>query len=248
MLANEPKGFEYLNLAEDFFIKHNQEHSLHRVYINRASGLSHTGKFNEALQSYFKALELLNQFDIHENKPRVLAQIARTYEKLQDIDTALKYLNESLLLAEQRGDLTLTATVQEYLGKLYINLDRLDETEELLKIALNYFINNDGSYSNTAQTYKHLSAIAQQRGKYKTALEYYQKYHDNLEKVREHERAQANKEAQHRLEVERAAREREELKIKAAELERSLETKQELTSLAIALSQKNELIEKLELR
>lgn len=249
MLANEPKGFEYLNLAEDFFIKHQQEQALPRVYINRAAGLSHTGKYYEALQSYFKALDVLNKFDIHDNKPRLLAQVARTYEKLQDYDSSLLYFNESMMLAEQRGDKTLIATIQEYVATLYIKLNKLDEAERLLKAALYFFLHTEGKFSSTAQVYKHLSEIAQQRGKYKTALEYYQKYHEILEIVREHERAQANKEAQHRLEVERAAREREELKIKAAELERSLEMKQgELTSLAIALSQKNELIEKLRIK
>jgi tetratricopeptide (TPR) repeat protein/DNA-binding CsgD family transcriptional regulator len=160
---------------------------------------------------------------------------------------SLEIFEQTLAISRIRNDAAYIVKIQRRIATILVNLSQYEQAQELLKDCLEYYSPPYEDAFELSKIYEHLSKVSEQVGNIESALQYYKLYHQWETKHHEQKQRFDMENAKHRVDIEIATREREELKYKASALERDLDTKRgELTSLALALSQKNQIIDKLE--
>jgi len=245
LLGNHEKSFEYLQQAELFFTQQSSGSGIVGVYQARGNSYCSRGMLKEALETYQIAYKIVKEYAFPIK--RLPLSMGDLHQQLGESEQALVYYQQALELAITNNDLTTAAYVRRYIASIYVeSTKKYDEAEQLLKQCLDYYHAHFESAPEYCAIYELLSQIEEKRGNDTQALQYFKTYHQWREKVRDHEKEKSLQDIQHRLDIETTAREQVEMKARTAELERSLDVKRgELASMAIALSQKNELIEKL---
>lgn len=159
---------------------------------------------------------------------------------------SLEVYEQTFAISRIRNDVAYIAKSERRIATVLFELSQYSRSQELLNVCLEYFTNSFEDAYELSEIYHLLSKISEQIGDAEMALSYYKLHHHWEIKYYEQKKRFDMENAKHRLDIEIATREREELKLKTTLLERDLDSKRgELTSLALALSQKNQLIDKL---
>ncbi len=244
LMDDREKAWEIVERAEQSFNAIANKRGLVGVLQARANFLNYNSRFDESLIVHQECLRLAEECGALTG--RMFLSLGDVYCGLRDFDKAIECFERARKFANENSDRALSAYSGRYLATAFIACERYDEAETVLLDCLNYLQEHFESAPEFSAIYPLLSQIAEHRSDFKQALEYHKLYHRWRERVRDSQIEQSVRLEKHNLEVERAAREREEFKSKALELEQVLREKRaEVAALAIALSQKNEVIDHL---
>ncbi len=128
------------------------------------------GKFDEAIEHYFKALKISEKNNDLETKSSCLNNIGSVYQVQGDYKKALSYFKESQILEEKIGNKKQLSIRLYNIGLIYDNLDSLD-------LAYSYYYNSlliEQQINNKEGIYFALYGIAgvdTKRGRYDKAME-----------------------------------------------------------------------------
>jgi tetratricopeptide (TPR) repeat protein len=212
---------------------------------NLSSILYSRGQLATALEYGLTAVTIYEALDDRLHTAASLVTVGNIYERQDDLDLALHcYLRAMRALGDdvdERLHVSILASVGNvyrltgaYNEALFMFDQALRISQEIDEPRLEYQL-----HESLSQVYEDLALPAQ-------ALEHHKHFARLRNELAGQERQKAIAELQVRFEVERAVREREELRARAAQLETEMERKQnELTALALNLVQKNELLDTL---
>ncbi|MBP1704242.1 MAG: putative serine/threonine protein kinase [Chloroflexi bacterium] len=125
---------------------------------------------NDAIVTYRAALEAYQQAGIHENIPAALFQYGFALMFVGELDLAEQELASALLLAEQRGDLSLQARCLTYLTIQYRQKRQVDKVEAYAGRSLSVaIVAHMPEYAGAARANQ--AWIAWRRGDYRAASE-----------------------------------------------------------------------------
>ncbi len=244
LLDDRDQGWEFLNKSEECFRAIDNLHGLVFVYQARGVLLCNTYKYNQALAAHNESLRLA---EICGNATsRMFISLGDLHCQLENYPEAIRCFARAATMASNAGDRAVYAYAERYAARTLIAMGDVDQAEAALQRCLLYLHEHFESAPEYSAIYPMLSEIAEKRQDFPAALEYHKLYHQWREKVRNEQLQQSLQQEKHKLGVERAAREREELRVKSMTLEHELKEKRaELAATIMALSQKNEVIEKL---
>lgn len=101
-----------------------------QVELHRIKGniLSEQGKNDEALESFYRALDLTKRHELEELEPEIYFDLAAVVRKNSDLETATRYYHDALRQAKNNNDtdLEIRALIQMckvYNGWIILNLD-----------------------------------------------------------------------------------------------------------------------------
>ncbi len=105
---------------------------------NRELGYNHvmSGRYDEGLDAYSKALEIDTKFEDWVNVSVCLNAIGKIYEMWREFDKALEFYYKSLEISEKHGYLNQVAVRQASLASVYKSLGKFDKALERLDKSL----------------------------------------------------------------------------------------------------------------
>jgi len=187
-LGNKEKALEYHSKALKIRKELNDQHGIAMSLNNLANIYSTLNDNTNALEYYFKVLEIAKQAGGKYQIP--LHNIGNTYVRMGKYDKALEYFFLSMEACEKAGDKMSIVYNKNAIGNAYMKQKKYD-------LAYKYI--NEGK--NAAQelnlpslvikSYYSLSGIFSQKGDYKNALKYFQKYsalRDSIFTLKNHEK------------------------------------------------------------
>lgn len=244
LMDDGPKGFEFLEKARQQFEQRTQYDGVATVYQCYGTYHSTVDDNEQALHYYLQSLQIAEQHKLVQR--RIFLSIGDTYTSLGQYTLAMEFYNKGIALAQASANTLDEHYCKRRVAELCVEQANYDEAEELLKQCEYFFSNEFESAPELFRIFEIRAKIDEARGEFKSALAHYKEFHAWRATVYEHEKMQTIKSVQLQLESEIAARERDTFRIKTLELERALEHKRgEIAALALAMSQKNEVIEKL---
>lgn len=234
------KGIEILRQKEDF-------NGITFAYSTIADYYLEKGELDEAMH-WFEQCIKLNKSYTYSNS-YFLLHYGEALFRLKKHAQAMEVFEHLLAISSIRNDIAYIAKIQRRIAGILIELQQQERAQELLLDCLEYYSPTYDDAEELSEVYRLLSIINERAENPTLALQYYKSYHEWNSKLLEQKQHFENENAKHRMDIEIATREREELKAKTVDLLRNLDAKRgELTALAMALSQKNEVIDKLHLR
>ena len=100
--------------------------------VNRGKKLEEKGKTEKALKSYNSAYkQLLEAYKIERRNPDILNYLGFTLRKTGNFEQAEKYYLQGLEIKPDHNG------INEYLGELYIQTNRIDKAKERLAVLQN---------------------------------------------------------------------------------------------------------------
>jgi tetratricopeptide (TPR) repeat protein len=193
-------------------------------------------------ECFMRSLEISRDLGQRRAEADALLHLGEFHLDQSDVGQGSARLHEALAIYDDIGVTWGRASVQREIGRALILDGRTEEAfpplQESLAIALEL---HDLALEGFALQY--LSSAYESLGDYARALEHYKKMMDWREAAIGHEVRSKIMTMQVRLDIERIEREREIYRLKTRELEREMQRREEeLTSMALHLAQKNELI------
>ncbi|MEM7379752.1 MAG: tetratricopeptide repeat protein [Bacteroidota bacterium] len=136
--------------------------------------LEEQGKLDEALKYFRQALAYDEEINSDPGKAICKNSIAQIYIKQNRLVDALSILEPTLLSAEKTGDKQIIVSVLINLGWALMELKRFDDAENHLRQGLE-MARKHNLPRFISRSYDLLSELANQRGEYKSALDYFKK-------------------------------------------------------------------------
>jgi len=103
-----------------------------KKFVLRAKKLEEKNKIDRATKLYAKALEKLQKaYKNDKNNPDILNYLGFTLRKTGKLEEAEKYYLEGLKIKPDHNG------INEYLGELYVNTDRIEQAKERLAVLKN---------------------------------------------------------------------------------------------------------------
>jgi tetratricopeptide (TPR) repeat protein/DNA-binding CsgD family transcriptional regulator len=204
--------------------------------------LASAGRTDEALENLLAALELEREFERRQNEAAILTAIAEIYSRREMIECGQQHGRAALEIYEAIGEYRGLAQCLTMLGELHVlagaHADALPLLERAIAIAQ--------QTENRETEYRAQRTIAnahEQLGDTRAALEHYKDYMRLEKDLRGNDVRRAVANVQMRADLDKMARERELLRLKAERLELDIAHKErELTSAALHLAQKSQLL------
>lgn len=215
---------------------------------NLSSILYSQDELTTALEYALTAVTIYEALDDELHAAASLVTVGKIYERQSDLDAALHCYLRAMRLLGDDVDEQLHISILASIGTIYRLTGAYNEAlfmfDQALRIAqeieeprFEYQL-----HESLSQVYEDLALPAQ-------ALEHHKSFARLRNEIAGQERQKAIAELHVRFEVDRATREREVLRARTRDLEAEMERKQsELTSLALNLVQKNELLDTLKSR
>ena len=103
-----------------------------KKFVLRAKKLEEKNKIDRAIKLYIKALKKLQKaYKNDKNNPDILNYLGFTLRKTGKLEEAEKYYLEGLKIKPDHNG------INEYLGELYVNTDRIEQAKERLAVLKN---------------------------------------------------------------------------------------------------------------
>lgn len=140
-------------------------------YIQKGNGNKLLGNYNEALEAYFKSIELAHQFDLEERVGAIYKSIEDVFSSTQDSKSIDQYYAEGINELRKSNDSLRLAIALLNTGDRYFDSDSLDKaishSEEANELFT--FLNND---IGIGYALGNLGMIFTKQGKYETARQF----------------------------------------------------------------------------
>ena len=134
------------------------------------------GEYEKSIEYYRLSLEMNTKIHSQRGIAICYSDLGRVYKSMGDNDEALRYFLKALSINQNQGDRIFLSDSYINIGKIYIEEGQFDAAERHifkgLEIAMQIGAKNNIMEANLA-----LFEISKSRGKYKTALQYYDTYH-----------------------------------------------------------------------
>jgi tetratricopeptide (TPR) repeat protein len=201
------------------------------------------GRWEPALGYWQQALAVYQELNDMSGTAHTMQSLARYYRAAGDRDRALEIYAQARELVSDLQSKSWIVQILTNIGELYAECGRREEALELLQEALS-ISSEQGAREDEMECHRLISEIHEQREEGMDALRHFKQYAMIREELFGQEKRNAIAELQTRAEIESIEREREILRLKTDRLEIEMEHKaKELTSLAMQLVQKNELLD-----
>lgn len=162
----------------NYFIRVNQIRAEIAGLYEIGRDFSDMGKNDSALVYYKKALALVEKTDYTGVKSSILNDIAITYRDLNQLNQALEYVNQSILLEDVKTELAYNYLVK---GRIFIKLQQYDSAHFYLDK-----VQEGNKIISTSSSYKELYKIEKTLNNYSKAIKYSDLYfslEDSLNKI-----------------------------------------------------------------
>src|SRR5690606_36865296 len=210
--------------------KLNDDYLLGRTYGLMGIAYDELEQYDKALDNNFRAIEYYQKAEASGAMKIWYSNIGNTYIKLQDFENAEKYTLTSLAITAKTNVELLTRV---NLGKIYLETNRFDQSQEVLDSAL-YFIKKEDEKRMLSEVYLRLHELQKKQNNYKEALEYYQKYKENEDFLLNEAKAKQINEMSIQYDI--SEKEKQILEQRAVIAENSLEMEQKNFQIILAFS------------
>ena len=203
------------------------------------------GDLELGLEQFEQALVITRDVDDHAGERRLLGDIGRIHRMRGEYDLALQHLTVARDGARSSGDVMNTIVDTWTIGAIAIDKGEVDQGIEILDEAL-ALCNDVGARSREWGIHQDLSKAWEMKGDIPKAFEHYRRFSELKEEVMGKEQQRAIDNLRTRHEIDTAYREREIIRLENEKLQLEIHSKTgELTSMALHLVRKNEVLDKL---
>ncbi|MFN5310634.1 MAG: hypothetical protein ACK5C0_14380 [Candidatus Kapaibacterium sp.] len=229
--------------AMDWAIKQDNYLRVAKIKLNLAKLLYFTKQsFEQALDLLLDARIYFEQNDDIVHLQDCDSEIGQVYCYQKDIENALKYTENSIVVARKFDNKRALIYSLGNLAFIYARHDMLNQSLEPLLESLALLKEYPNPVSER-KVYYLLYQISYAKGEYKKAYEYLHNYMEIVLLLKEESASLTAMRYKAVYEIEKAHYENQLLRIKAEKLEQEIEYKtKELTSLALRIAQKNEVM------
>ena len=187
------------------------------------------GEYDQALEFHQRSLELFCKYGGTIGEARVLNDIGVIEQRRGNPEKALELHRRSLALREESGNRQSQSTSLINLGRAYLDLERYEESREVLQRALR--IGNEiKSKPRIFQAHEVLSLLCEATGDFKAALQHQREHERVRSEVSGDEAAARIRNLQIGYQVEKAEAEAEIERLRNVELKQALTELQETQS------------------
>ena len=216
-LGDNSKALDYYNRAIRIFEEIDNRDHLDNVYNNAGIAYREQGKYEEALKYHKKALEIREQFGKKWKIPHSLNNIGSVLMDMKDHNSAQEYFFRSLEIAEEIGNRHIIVTILISLGEINALLNHFDEAQKYVMRGL-VIANEINEPDHKMECLEVISAILEQKGDFREALEYHKKYKELFDTIFSEESSQKYNELQVNYETEKKEKENEIYRLRNIEL------------------------------
>ncbi|MFO7991862.1 MAG: tetratricopeptide repeat protein [Thermoplasmata archaeon] len=151
-----------------------EDREIAQAYHNIGTLFSNRSKFEDAISSMERALEIWGKIDDIVGRSRTLNNLGVAYYQKGDRKKSIKYYNESMELREKMGDKQGIAAILNNIGLIYSEIGDLDRAEIFHKRSLE--IDREiGDKEGIGWSLNNLGIVNYYKGRLDKALEYYKK-------------------------------------------------------------------------
>lgn len=225
-LGDYQKALEYQKKSLELFSKTHDK-------LGEARALTGIGSVHQSMKQYKQALkcqkESLRLFELLQNDigiSRTFNDMGLVYQQLGDYEKALFYHKRSLAIRERLNNKNVELTSLLNLGRLYFDMNRLDDAQRILLKAL-HFAQDFDSKPKLYKVHQVLADVYEAQGDLKKALFHLKAYQDVKEEVFNNETTTKLKNAEIQHELEKSEKEAEIHRLKNIELKRALDNLRE---------------------
>ncbi len=216
-----------------------------RVLADLGILLREQGNLNEATDMFNDGLNVARSVGNQAAVATILGELGETLRRQGDIGQARAYLTDALLNARAVHDVANEMTFLLWLGRLTTDVGEYDDAVIFLESGL-VTSRSTGARSRESEFHIALSRLHDIRGDIRTAFEHFRKGTELREELLGSEQRQAVQEIRLQHQIETTTRERETLRRENQRLHQEAEIRRrELTSMAMGLARKNEVLERL---
>jgi len=210
-LGNYESAFEYYKKSLEIYEQQENTNEIVSLTLNIGDIYLEKKLYEKALQYYFRA-ELKGK-DLNNNKLKALTlgHIGQAYNLKGDYHIALHYQKKSLELKKSFGDKMGLSESYNDMGAIYLNLGEYPEALNYLIKGLEIATEINFKYQ-IINAYKNLAEVHQKLGNFEMALDNYQNYINEKEKIYSEENKRAIAELQAKYELEKKDKENERLR------------------------------------
>ncbi len=250
-------GIIYMNLrdfekAQSYFDRSLSIMTRNDNTSGKAFILSNLGKLHElkneldlALNYQQKALRLQQELGNRHGEAFSLQYVGAIYEVQSDFDKAQSFFIQSLRIGESINSNEICSAALMYIGRVKNATGDYGNAVVFLNQALEYLSRIDYKLS-LVKVHSLLSNAYEQSSEFQLALKHHKLFAEIKDEILSQEKQRAIAERQASFEIEKAQKEKEIYRLRAAQAEREMEYKnKELTIMAMNLVQKNEFLNKL---
>ena len=176
------RALEYLKLNIDQLSEERINHDGCIAYNNMAMVLLTCERYEEAEEAALQALDMVAKWNQPLTAVCVLDTLGLVYKGKKQYDLSLLYYREAINIQTPLRYRNINFEPYLNLGEVLLLTGELQEAEEMLKIALKLAEEKQGSRLEYV-CYEKLADIAEKKGNYKQALEYYQRFHKEKERM-----------------------------------------------------------------
>ncbi len=176
------RALEYLKLNIDQLSEERINHDGCIAYNNMAMVLLTCERYEEAEEAALQALDMVAKWNQPLTAVCVLDTLGLVYKGKKQYDLSLLYYREAINIQTPLRYRNINFEPYLNLGEVLLLTGELQEAEEMLKIALTLAEEKQGSRLEYV-CYEKLADIAEKKGNYKQALEYYQRFHKEKERM-----------------------------------------------------------------
>lgn len=216
-----------------------------RVLTDLGILLREQGEFDQATEKLSEGLEVARALGNQMAVATILGELGEILQRRGEDDQARSYLLDALRSAQEVGDVANELSFLLRLGRFQIDHGEYDEARALLESGLELSIAT-GVRSRQSEFHMELSRLHDLRNDIGTAFDHYRRGTEMREELLGREQRQAIEEVRLQHQIETTARERETLRLENQRLHAEAEIRRrELTSMAMGLARKNEVLERL---
>jgi diguanylate cyclase (GGDEF)-like protein len=157
------------------------------AYNNFAMTLLSCERYVEAEEAALQALDMVAKWNHPLTAVCVLDTLGLVYKGKKEYDLSLLYYREAISIQTPLRYRNINFEPYLNLGDVLLLTGDLEEAEKTLKIALKLVLEKQGSRLEYV-CYEKLAEIAERKGNYKLALEYYQRFHKEKERIFNHQK------------------------------------------------------------
>lgn len=176
------RALEYLKLNIEQLSEERINHDGCIAYNNMAMVLLTCERYEEAEEAALQALDMVAKWNQPLTAVCVLDTLGLVYKGKKQYDLSLLYYREAINIQTPLRYRNINFEPYLNLGEVLLLTGELQEAEEMLKIALKLAEEKQGSRLEYV-CYEKLADIAEKKGNYKQALEYYQRFHKEKERM-----------------------------------------------------------------
>ncbi|MFN8366446.1 MAG: LuxR C-terminal-related transcriptional regulator [Candidatus Kapaibacterium sp.] len=239
------KALELINKAVLHAKEYKNEYGTCMSLLNRARIYNCNKDWEKSQLDIEECMAIAEEFHIGIITIQAYISLAETYYSQGDIPNTILQYTHAITLAKETNEKSTIAQCTFSLADCYHKLKQ--NTESIINAKISYDIAlSINSTALAASALQLLADVEQEQGNITECNNYLRKYIAIKEQIHQEQHTNEVREARMRLSLENAELERQELAKKTLELERNLNEKSaELSALALSISQKNSVIEKL---